>query len=241
MCANAAIHLAACRGDPSAVVAVAESLHALGGRPVHEPGFLDWPTQWVGALVDLGRLGEAGDILEELDATARERGSRSRLAALARLRGEVATARRAHRAARDAFEEAVHLGDRAAALERALTQAAYGRFLRRRGERRAAVARLETAQRELLSLGAHPFVRRCEEELAACGVRPSQPGSTSPVALTPQERMVAVLACRGLTNADIAREMVLSAKTVGYHLGNVYTKLDVHSRAQLAAAWPERS
>ena len=53
--------------------------------------------------------------------------------------------------------------------------------------------------------------------------------------------MVAVLACRGLTNADIAREMVLSAKTVGYHLGNVYTKLDVHSRAQLVAAWPERS
>ncbi len=242
VCANAAIHLAACRGDPSAVLAVAEPLHVLGGRPVHEPGFLDWPTQWVGALVDLGRLGEAEDILEELDATARERGSRSRLAALARLRGEVATARRAHRAARDAFEEAVHLGDPAApALERALTQAAYGRFLRRRGERRAAVARLETAQRELLRLGAHPFVRRCEEELAACGVRPSQPGSASPVALTPQERMVAVLACRGLTNADIAREMVLSAKTVGSHLGNVYTKLDVHSRAQLAAAWRERS
>ena len=59
-------------------------------------------------------------------------------------------------------------------------------------------------------------------------------------ALTPQERMVAVLACRGLTNADIARELVLSAKTVGYHLGNVYTKLDVHSRAQLVAAWNDR-
>ena len=120
-----------------------------------------------------GRRGRR--LLEEFDATARERGSRSRLAALARLRGEVATARRAHRAARDAFEEAVHLGDRAApALERALTQAAYGRFLRRRGERRAAVARLETAQRELLRLGAHPFVRRCEEELQRAGsARPS--------------------------------------------------------------------
>ncbi len=70
--------------------------------------------------------------------------------------------------------------------------------------------------------------------------QPGRAGSAVAVALTPQERTVAGLACRGLTNADIARELVLSAKTVGYHLGNVYTKLDVHSRAQLVAAWNDR-
>jgi DNA-binding CsgD family transcriptional regulator len=29
--------------------------------------------------------------------------------------------------------------------------------------------------------------------------------------------------------------MVLSAKTVGYHLSNIYTKYDIHSRTQLVA------
>ena len=237
MFANATIHLAACRGDSSTVVSVAEPLSALGGRPVHEPGFLDWPCQYVGALLDLDRLDDAVAALDDFEAAARERGCRSRLAALARLRGEIATTRRSHAEARSSFEEALLLGqDVAPALDRALAHAAYGRFLRRRGERRAAVARLQTAQRELVALGAHPFLERCTDELAACGVTASEV-----VALTPQERMVAGLACRGLTNADIAREMVLSAKTVGYHLGNVYLKLDVHSRAQLVAAWGERA
>jgi ATP/maltotriose-dependent transcriptional regulator MalT len=245
VCANAAVHLASCRGDSTTVVTVAEQLRALGGRPAQEPGFLGWPGQYVGALVDLGRLEEAASVLEEFEAIARERGSRSRLAVLARLRGEIATAQRSHSAARDAFEESVRMGEGAAsALDRALTHAAYGRFLRRRGERRAAVARLEQAHGELLALSAVPFLRRCEAELAACGIEPTghePPTADRASALTPQERMVAGLACRGLTNAEIAREMVLSAKTVAYHLGNVYTKLDVHSRAQLVAAWPDRS
>ena len=43
--------------------------------------------------------------------------------------------------------------------------------------------------------------------------------------------------CQGLTNQEVAQQLVLSVKTVGYHLGNVYAKLDVHSRTQLAAAW----
>lgn len=242
VCSNAAVHLAYCRGDPATVVATAAVLHAVGGPPAREPGFLDWPTLYVGALIDLGHLEDARALLDEFEVSAQERRSRSRLAALARLRGELATTQRLHTAARDAFEESQRLGETvASALDRALTSAAYGRFLRRRGERRAAVARLEQAHRELLELSALPFVERCEDELAACGVRPAEQGTDVAVALTPQERMVAGLACRGLTNADIAREMVLSAKTVAYHLGNVYTKLDVHSRAQLVTTWGERA
>jgi ATP/maltotriose-dependent transcriptional regulator MalT len=242
VCSNAAVHLAACRGDSAAVVASAEMLQALGGPPAREPGFLDWPTQYVGALADLGRIDDARRLLEEFEDSARERQSKSRLATLARLRGEIATAERSHTAARDAFEESLQLGERSApALDRALTHAAYGRFLRRRGERRAAVARLERAHSDLLQLAALPFVQRCEDELAACGVRPSEHGTDVAVALTPQERMVAGFACRGLTNAEIAREMVLSTKTVAYHLGNVYTKLDVHSRAQLVSVWSDHT
>ena len=55
--------------------------------------------------------------------------------------------------------------------------------------------------------------------------------------MTPQERTVATLVCQGLTNQEVAQRLVLSTKTVGYHLGNVYAKLGVHTRTQLAAAW----
>jgi ATP/maltotriose-dependent transcriptional regulator MalT len=241
VCVNAAVHLAACRFDPDLVVTLAEPLVALGVGPVHEPGLLEWPVHYAVALVELGRLEEAGTAVAEFGQLAAERGCRSRLAALARVRGEIATAQRAHREARDCFEEAVRLGDAASALERALAEASYGRFLRRRGERRSAVEQLESAHRRLTDLGAAPFLQRCEEELAACGATASAATRGTTGTLTPQEQMVAGLACRGMTNAQIARQLVLSVKTVGYHLSNVYTKLDVHSRTQLMAIWSTSS
>lgn len=242
VCVNAGIHLATCRSESAEVVSLASTLVALGAGPTHEPGFLDWPVQYVGALTDLGRLDEAGAAIEGFAATARDRGSRSRLAALARVRGEIATAQRRHQVARTAFDEALRLGDGAApALERALAHASYGRFLRRRGEKRTAVAQLQLARADLLAMGAAPHLRRCEDELAACGVGPTEPSAPTVVPLTPQEQMVAGLACRGMTSPEIARHLVLSVKTVSYHLANVYTKLDVHSRTQLASVWRERT
>jgi DNA-binding NarL/FixJ family response regulator len=41
----------------------------------------------------------------------------------------------------------------------------------------------------------------------------------------------------GVDHPEVAQQLVLSVKTVGCHLGNVYAKLGVHSRTQLAAAW----
>ena len=84
------------------------------------------------------------------------------------------------------------------------------------------------------ALGARPFVERCDAELTACGVEPTAQQPSGP-ALTPQEQIVATLVCQGLSNREVARHLVLSVKTVGYHLSNVYAKLDVHSRTQLVA------
>ena len=152
------------------------------------------------------------------------------------MRGELAAARHAHAAAREAFEEALSLGEGYAdALERATAHGSYGRFLRRRGERRSAVEQLRIARESFVALGAVPFLERCDEELAATGViMPSQRRPAASI-LTPQELAVARLVCSGLTNQQAATELVLSVKTIGYHLGNAYTKLGVHSRTQLQA------
>jgi non-specific serine/threonine protein kinase len=53
--------------------------------------------------------------------------------------------------------------------------------------------------------------------------------------LTPREREVALLAARGLTNREIAKALVLAEGTARVHVEHVLAKLDLHSRAQLAA------
>lgn len=235
VCENVGVHVAACRDDPEGVVDRSQLLVALVGAPTEEPGWLSWPVQYVSALVQLGRFPEAEDALARFGPAALQRNSRSRLAGLARVRGELATARREHSRARSAFEDALRLGDAADALEQAVVRASYGRFLRRRGERRAARTQLEAAVERFRRLGAAPFVNTCVEELAACGGSADASMPEAADGLTPQERIVVRLVCEGLTNQDVARQLVLSSKTVGYHLGNAYTKLGVRSRTQLVA------
>ena len=231
---NAAVHLAMCRADPQQVIADAARLASSTKGAAHEPGILSWPVHYAAALVEVGRLDEATAELAGLETVARDRGRRSRLAALARVRGELATARRERARAREAFEESLRLGEHTAdALERAMAQAAFGRFLRRRGERRSAADHLQAARDGFLRLGAQPFLLRCDRELLACGRSPGAQEQYRGTILTPQERVVARLVCTGLSNKQVADELVLSVKTVGYHLGNVYTKLGVHSRTQL--------
>ena len=85
-------------------------------------------------------------------------------------------------------------------------------------------------------LKARPFLERCDRELAACGLSPVKRKSGSQRGtLTPQELSVASLVTSGLTNRQVASELVVSTKTVEYVLANVYTKLGVSSRTQLAA------
>jgi transcriptional regulator of acetoin/glycerol metabolism/DNA-binding CsgD family transcriptional regulator len=53
--------------------------------------------------------------------------------------------------------------------------------------------------------------------------------------LTTTERRVAAAVAAGLTNAEVARQLFVSPYTVDFHLRQIFRKLGIHSRVQLAA------
>jgi len=56
-----------------------------------------------------------------------------------------------------------------------------------------------------------------------------------PLGLTQREREVLEYLCDGLTNAEIAAELVISARTVDHHVSAILTKLDAPTRNAAAA------
>jgi len=54
--------------------------------------------------------------------------------------------------------------------------------------------------------------------------------------LTASERRIAQLAAEELSNREIAQALFVTVKTVEVHLSNVYRKLEIGSRRQLASA-----
>ncbi|WP_328473756.1 helix-turn-helix transcriptional regulator [Actinoplanes sp. NBC_00393] len=58
--------------------------------------------------------------------------------------------------------------------------------------------------------------------------------------LTPQEVQVAQFVARGLTSAEVAAQLFLSRRTIDFHLRNVFAKLGITSRTELAHLIAER-
>jgi DNA-binding CsgD family transcriptional regulator len=82
------------------------------------------------------------------------------------------------------------------------------------------------------------FLARAMEHLPAVLRRRS--GRERVDLLTEREAGIAVLVARGLTNREIADELVLSTRTVESHVANAMAKLGFTSRSQLAAWAVER-
>jgi DNA-binding NarL/FixJ family response regulator len=57
---------------------------------------------------------------------------------------------------------------------------------------------------------------------------------SAPALLSAREREVAVLIAQGLTNREIAEQLVISEWTVDTHVRHILTKLDFRSRVQVA-------
>ena len=70
---------------------------------------------------------------------------------------------------------------------------------------------------------------------AAEAALPAQSEEADDFDLTKRERQVMALLLRGLTQAEIASELVISSNTVATHIQRILLKLDVHNRAQAVA------
>jgi NarL family two-component system response regulator LiaR len=77
----------------------------------------------------------------------------------------------------------------------------------------------------------HPLIAR--KVMNRFARRPDQPGEESALdRLTQRELQVLKLAAKGLSNRDIAQELVLSVRTVQGHLQNIFDKMQVGSRTE---------
>jgi DNA-binding NarL/FixJ family response regulator len=80
------------------------------------------------------------------------------------------------------------------------------------------------------ALLAPSITRRLIEDYAQRPPKREQPAALGD--LTPRELEVLRLLARGLSNGEIARELVLGDATVKTHVARIFAKLDLHDRAQ---------
>ncbi|MDR9371501.1 LuxR C-terminal-related transcriptional regulator, partial [Conexibacter sp. JD483] len=92
---------------------------------------------------------------------------------------------------------------------------------------------LEAARADFAAAGAAPWAARARDELRASG-QPGRPRANDRDELTPHERRVALLVAEGRTNPEVAAELYITRKTVEHHLSQIYRKLGLRSRTELA-------
>ena len=95
---------------------------------------------------------------------------------------------------------------------------------------------LRAAYESFSQMGADGFAERARTELEVSGETVRKRTVDTRDDLTAQERQVARLARDGLSNPEIGARLFLSPRTVEWHLRNVFGKLDIHSRRELADA-----
>ena len=242
--ALAAARLAQAHGDPARMLT---ALAPVAAQPtLFAQCQLWWRPLYAEALIEAGRLDAARTALATLGTSV---DPQSRPAAvLAKLEARLAAAEGHPTAAIDILARAVEKpSETDSPFSLAELENEYGRLLLAARRRRSAIRWLRSAHDRYVDLGAQPFAQRCLRQLTDSGVRnttpaagtdepTTEPSDHSLAALTPRELRIAELAAEGMTNQQIARVLFVSAKTIEYHLGNIFAKLGIPSRRQLRVA-----
>ena len=196
-----------------------------------DPAIVMWAPDLIEAYVRTGRVTEAQGELAKFVRRAEHTQRPWALAAASRCEALLAE----EGDFQQEFEAALTLHDRCRMpFERARTQLVFGERLRRSGRRSESRAPLHSALRAFEALGAEPWVEHARSELRATGERPRRREPHVAEQLTPHELQVALVVAGGLTNREAALQLFLSPKTIDFHLRNIYRKLDIRSRTELA-------
>jgi DNA-binding CsgD family transcriptional regulator len=138
------------------------------------------------------------------------------------------------------YEEALdHLGKTSWRTEVAWTHLLYGEWLRRQKRRGEAREQLRWAYEMFDTMGARSFAERARVELLATGERARTRSAETAHDLTFRELQIARLAGQRKTSREIGGQLFISANTVDYHLRNVFQKLGISSRRDLAGLLPD--
>ncbi len=229
-------------GDPRRAV---ESLIGSSGGDTLPliPGV--WRAKWLELLtrcwLELGRHNAAERATAAAQATAEA--LRLRMAASMADRAAAAVeldSGHTELAAKRALAAAAAAEEVGAPVEAALARTLAGRALAQAGQTEPAVAELQHAAAELQACGALRYRGAAERELRGLGhrihrrTRPGKIDGTGVEALTERELQVARLVVDRRTNPEIAEALFLSPKTVETHMRNIFRKLDVSSRVEVA-------
>ncbi|MFC8299562.1 AAA family ATPase [Micromonospora orduensis] len=125
----------------------------------------------------------------------------------------------------------------AGAFERARTELLFGRELRRSRRPRDARGHLHRARETFTLLGVGCWAEQATSELRASGESVGPPALPAARLLTGQQLRIAQLVAEGATNREIAARMFLSTRTIDHHLRNVFHRLGIRSRTELARAF----
>jgi LuxR family transcriptional regulator, maltose regulon positive regulatory protein len=175
-----------------------------------------------------GETEDAEKALRELEADAGIVRTDCFLALVSHARGQVALTAGDAAQAKAHLEDALDLyeGTRLP-FEAAQVRLDLGRALHALGRRDSALDQARTARDTLRNLGAAAEAARALADEFA--------GTTVAAILSPREVEVLKLLTRGLSNQQIADELVLSKHTVRRHVSNILTKLEIPSRTAAVA------
>ena len=210
-----------------------------GSEYPEDLGFSTWSlVEMIEAAVRSGNRDHASEAFERLAEMTRASATDWGLGVEARSEALLHEGSTAERLYGEAIER---LGRAGARLELARAHLVYGEWLRRERRRIDARAHLRIASDMFSGLGVDAFAQRAARELGATGEHARKRVVGTFDDLTAQEMHIAVLARDGLSNDEIAARLFISPRTVEYHLGKIFTKLDIKSRHQLAAALDQAS
>jgi DNA-binding CsgD family transcriptional regulator len=212
-------------------IAALEESQQIGDRLQTQPSVTMTTPDLAEAYARAGRRDDALALLDGFEEAGRRAGSRWTEAAAGRLRALLGP----DAEVRPRFEAALAVHENLPMpFERARTLLCFGERLRRARQRADAREPLKEALETFERLGARGWAERTRTELRATGEQQARRAETAAEQLTPHELQIAVLVSQGMTNREAAAALFLSPKTIEYHLGQIYRKLDVRGRAQLA-------